>query len=151
MPKIPLWVKISKSRKSRFLGVKFEGLYISKWAEKLHRASLGPIKAVGFSISSKLNLERPEWPPQNHDFWVLRYLLTKNISWRILAIFSILAPRPPQNCFFELVMVTNLFIDRYNSFLTPKNYFLWKVIFSIFLWSSSRTMKSRFTVWALGH
>ena len=120
MPKIPLWVKISKSRKSRFLGVKFEGLYISKWTEKLHTASLGPIKAVGFSISSKLNLERPEWPPQNHDFWVLRYLLTKNISWRILADFLLLAPQPPQNCFFELVMVTNLLEDHNNLFLTPR-------------------------------
>ena len=43
----------------------------------------------------------------------------KKISSVILSIFSILAPRPPQNYFFELVMVTNLLVDHNNLFLGP--------------------------------
>ena len=43
----------------------------------------------------------------------------KIFSLRILAHFLLLAPKPPQNYFFELVMVTNLLADHNNLFLGP--------------------------------
>ena len=67
--------------------------------------------------------------PQNHDFWLIRYLLT-NLAYK--GFWPYIGTRPPPKLFFELVMGKNLLKDHNNLFLTPSQHFLNKVIFSIF-------------------
>jgi hypothetical protein len=82
-------------------------------------ALIGPKEAL-CNFSAHLDMYNPSnLTPKNRDFRLFEILTHRGI----FGIFPIFTPRPPQNLFFELVMVTNLFIDRYNSFLTPKNYF----------------------------
>ena len=113
--------------------MKLEGLDLSKWAENLHRASLGHIKAVDFSISSKLNRGAPEWPPRNRHFGLIRYLLT-NLAYK--GFWLIFRTRPPPKLFFELYMGKNLLKDHNKLFLTPSQHFLNKVV-STTLWCPS--------------
>ena len=121
--------------------MKLEGLDLSKWAVNLHRASLRPIKAAGFSIRSKLYLEGAEWPLLNRHFWLIRYLLTNLAYKSFLQIFRFWGGIPPPKLIFELYMGKNLLKDHNKLFLTPSQHFLNKVVSTTFCWPSTGTGK----------